>query len=103
MREIRLSGSEGGGTGNSTGSPYPYPPWPCSSVGAGHARDSCAREGKRRIVFACPLVGAWSRSKNGRQSVQDCIPTLERGNDQKLLSLQLVRDELAEWQANRRH
>ena len=25
MREIRLSGSEGGGTGNSTGSPYPYP------------------------------------------------------------------------------
>ena len=39
MREIRLSGSEGGGTGNSTGSPYPYPPRPCSSVGAGHARD----------------------------------------------------------------
>ena len=26
MREIRLSGSEGGGTGNSTGSPYPYQP-----------------------------------------------------------------------------
>ena len=25
MREIRLSGSEGGGTGNSTGPPYPYP------------------------------------------------------------------------------
>ena len=24
MREIRLSGSEGGGTGNSTGPPYPY-------------------------------------------------------------------------------
>ena len=31
MREIRLSGSEGGGTGNSTGPPYPYPPRPCSS------------------------------------------------------------------------
>ena len=30
MREIRLSGSEGGGTGNSTGPPYPYPR-PCSS------------------------------------------------------------------------
>lgn len=28
MREIRLSGSEGGGTGNSTGSPYPYPQAP---------------------------------------------------------------------------
>ena len=26
MREIRLSGSEGGGTGNSTGPPYPYQP-----------------------------------------------------------------------------
>ena len=25
MREIRMSGSEGGGTGNSTGSSYPYP------------------------------------------------------------------------------
>jgi hypothetical protein len=24
MREIRTSGSEGGGTGYSTGSPYPY-------------------------------------------------------------------------------
>jgi len=24
MREIRKSGSEGGGAGNSTGSPYPY-------------------------------------------------------------------------------
>jgi len=24
MREIRTSGSEGGGAGNSTGSPYPY-------------------------------------------------------------------------------
>ena len=24
MREIRLSGLEGGGTGNSTGPPYPY-------------------------------------------------------------------------------
>ena len=39
MREIRLSGSEGGGTGNSTGSPYPYPQVPDLSVGAGHARD----------------------------------------------------------------
>ena len=39
MREIRLSGSEGGGTGNSTGSPYPYPQVPDFSVGAGHARD----------------------------------------------------------------
>ena len=27
MREIRLSGSEGGGTGNSTGPPYPYRQW----------------------------------------------------------------------------
>ena len=24
MREIRMSGSEGGGAGNSTGPPYPY-------------------------------------------------------------------------------
>src|SRR3954453_23710281 len=27
MREIRQSGSEGGGTGNSTGPPYPYHSW----------------------------------------------------------------------------
>ena len=39
MREIRLSGSEGGGTGNSTGSPYPYPTSMAGVVGAGHARD----------------------------------------------------------------
>ena len=32
MREIRLSGSEGGGTGNSTGPPYPYPQVPGFSV-----------------------------------------------------------------------
>ena len=30
MREIRLSGSEGGGTGNSTGPPYPYHPHGCT-------------------------------------------------------------------------
>ena len=35
MREIRLSGSEGGGTGNSTGSPYPYPQVAGISVGTG--------------------------------------------------------------------
>ena len=50
MREIRLSGSEGGGTGNSTGSPYPYPRAQPGRIkteltgasivfGAGHARD----------------------------------------------------------------
>lgn len=39
MREIRLSGSEGGGTGNSTGPPYPYPTSTAGAVGAGHARD----------------------------------------------------------------
>ena len=39
MREIRLSGSEGGGTGNSTGPPYPYQRHQSSSVGAGRARD----------------------------------------------------------------
>ena len=39
MREIRLSGSEGGGTGNSTGPPYPYPTSTAGVVGAGHARD----------------------------------------------------------------
>ena len=100
MREIRLSGSEGGGTGNSTGPPYPYPP---RRAVAGHACDGCAREGKRPIVLHGSRAGAWSRSKNGRQSAQDCIPTLERGNDQKLLSLHLVRDELAEWEANRGH
>ena len=31
----------------------------------------------------CVPALKWSRSKNGRWSVQDCVPTLERGNDQK--------------------
>ena len=30
-----------------------------------------------------PLLARGADQKNGRQSVQDCIPTLERGNDQK--------------------
>ena len=59
MREIRLSGSEGGGTGNSTGPPYPYPPRPCSSVGAGHARDV--------VAFRIPRheVERWPRQADG--------------------------------------
>ena len=68
MREIRLSGSEGGGTGNSTGPPYPYGAG-LLSVGAGHARD-----GKMGTV-----VGG----SHQRRSVRECVPTLERGNDQK--------------------
>ena len=62
MREIRLSGSEGGGTGNSTGPPYPYPQVPDLSVGAGHARDVVAL-GRFSCVAAAFL-------------------TLGRGNDQ---------------------
>ena len=53
MREIRLSGSEGGGTGNSTGSPYPYPQVPDFSVGAGHARDTHPSK-KNKGVKATP-------------------------------------------------
>lgn len=45
MREIRLSGSEGGGTGNSTGPPYPYPTSTAAVVGAGHARDKNVHRG----------------------------------------------------------
>ena len=44
MREIRLSGSEGGGTGNSTGPPYPYPQVPAISVGTGGDGVTQARE-----------------------------------------------------------
>ena len=55
MREIRLSGSEGGGTGNSTGPPYPYPTTMDVTVGAGHARDSIGKgqdfESHPPIVF----------------------------------------------------
>ena len=45
MREIRLSGSEGGGTGNSTGPPYPYP---TSTAGVERAMPAI-RKGYRRI------------------------------------------------------
>ena len=74
MREIRLSGSEGGGTGNSTGSPYPYPQPPDISVGAGHARDTgggerkgararaARRDDQRRRRNACVDRGLYIRS-----------------------------------------
>ena len=55
MREIRLSGSEGGGTGNSTGSPYPYPPRPCSSERATPSMGD--RHGRWRPL-ATPDAGA---------------------------------------------
>ena len=57
MREIRLSGSEGGGTGNSTGSPYPYP----ANI-AGDCSGPCPRsksEGKENDRSHAP---AWERS-----------------------------------------
>ena len=47
MREIRLSGSEGGGTGNSTGPPYPYPKNPAPAVGAGRARETIPPKNKK--------------------------------------------------------
>ena len=50
MREIRLSGSEGGGTGNSTGPPYPYPTSPAGAVGAGPARDGGTRHRRPQRV-----------------------------------------------------
>ena len=67
MREIRLSGSEGGGTGNSTGPPYPYPQVTDVLVGAGRARDG----GWVRLL----VVGG----RSGRWSVRGGVPTLERG------------------------
>ena len=71
MREIRLSGSEGGGTGNSTGPPYPYPT-SAAGAGAGRARDG----GWVRLL----VVGG----RSGRWSVRGGVPTLERGNDQTI-------------------
>jgi len=41
MREIRKSGSEGGGAGNSTGSPYPY--HAVAPPGAEYVREICRR------------------------------------------------------------
>ena len=70
MREIRLSGSEGGGTGNSTGPPYPYPLLPDVSVGAGHARD-CKATVCNMVVFARTHAPAWER-RRGRSSVRFC-------------------------------
>jgi hypothetical protein len=41
MREIRQSGSEGGGAGNSTGSPYPY--FKLGPFGAKKTGEMCVR------------------------------------------------------------
>ena len=77
MREIRLSGSEGGGTGNSTGSSYPYPQVAGFSVGGGRGRD-----GGMGLV-----VGGGK----GRWSVRGGVPTLECGNDQHDETISMVR------------
>ena len=53
MREIRLSGSEGGGTGNSTGSPYPYPQVPAIPVGTGHDGATHVPEQIENARFFC--------------------------------------------------
>ena len=49
MREIRTSGSEGGGAGNLTGPPYPYraavPPGLISSQISGEAGRGCGPSG----------------------------------------------------------
>ena len=76
MREIRLSGSEGGGTGNSTGPPYPYPLLPDFSVGAGHAREMHPTSGRppRQIQNAV------------QQHNLLIVPTLQRGS--AILTLQ---------------
>ena len=49
MREIRTSGSEGGGTGYSTGPPYPYQDTPRfhPSCGAAKRHVELSREGGR--------------------------------------------------------
>jgi hypothetical protein len=47
MREIRTSGSEGGGAGNSTGPPYPYEVWRPPGSRFGHSTDSDASCVKR--------------------------------------------------------
>ena len=61
MREIRLSGSEGGGTGNSTGPPYPYPQAAGISVGTGGDGVTQAREYSENAGFfgrsgPCPRI-----------------------------------------------
>ena len=69
MREIRLSGSEGGGTGNSTGSPYPYPQVPDLSVGAGHARDVVALGRFSCVAAAFLRLGRGNDQNEGCQAV----------------------------------
>ena len=53
MREIRLSGSEGGGTGNSTGPPYPYPQVATISVGTGDDGATHGPEYPENARFFC--------------------------------------------------
>ena len=79
MREIRLSGSEGGGTGNSTGSPYPYPTT-IDVSGAGHARDTIAKGPQNDW----PCAGARQPSRNM------IVPTLQRGSAARTLQRPVV-------------
>ena len=84
MREIRLSGSEGGGTGNSTGPPYPYPQVAGISVGTGGDGVTQAREYSENAGFfgrsgPCPRNPSPDRSLR----VPGRVPTPERGHDHR--------------------
>jgi len=62
MREIRTSGSEGGGTGYSTGPPYPYmavsPTGPKKQNPAGAGFSQTGGEGRDQPLFAGASAGS---------------------------------------------
>ncbi len=67
MREIRTSGSEGGGTGNSTGSSYPY-----RVRGGGVARPCVARISIRLEERCATAVQCHGLLANARTMHQEC-------------------------------
>ena len=82
MREIRLSGSEGGGTGNSTGSPYPYPKNPAFSAYS-RAWAAPSPPVPTEMPATCGRSGPCPRNPSPDRSlrVPGCVPTPERGTD----------------------
>ena len=60
MREIRLSGSEGG-EAETTGLPYPYRPAHGQRPGEGNARHFCCAVGPTGQKFALPRGGPLAR------------------------------------------
>jgi len=78
MREIRTSGSEGGGTGYSTGPPYPYHAWAPSEPCCPAAGETPKKENARPEPGAVFLLPEKRRSYRREVAVMLPSPVLAK-------------------------